>query len=284
VETHFTEQSRAVTAKMVHKIVYAFDEILSSQDWLDDQTRAEARRKLSSVGIKIGYSDALDNYENVRITRDNYARNVAAARAHLVRKRVSRLGGPILKGEWMIPAPAVNAAYFAPKNEIMIAAGQLRRPNFDETFPTAMKYGALGTIVAHELSHGEDNDGRRYDSTGKLRNWWSNQSLAEFESRSKCYVSLYDTYKPLGLDVFVNGTLTLGENLSDCNGIKISFRAFQNAMKKSIRSRSRVSLPAKDKDMPVLRKSGDRPSNRALAIELTNNQLSLSRGLSSGVQ
>jgi putative endopeptidase len=273
VEAHFSERRRAVADKMVHEVVDAFDTVLRSQDWLDDQTRAEARRKLSSVGIKIGYSDALDTYENVRITRDNYASNIALARAHLLRKRVSRLGGPIRKSEWSLQPQDVQAQYYPSKNEITVTAGILRRPVFDETLPSAMKYGALGTIVAHELSHGEDNYGRNYDSTGRLRNWWSMQSSAEFESRSKCYVSLYDTYKPRGLDVFVNGTLTLGENLADSNGIKISFLAFQNAMKKRTGQNSRIGLPLQGEDVPLVRPTGDRPSNRALARELTNNQL-----------
>jgi predicted metalloendopeptidase len=273
VEAHFTEQRRAVANKMVREVVGAFDIVLKSQDWLDDQTRTEARRKLSLVGIKVGYSDALDTYENVTITRDNYAGNVAAAQAHFLRQSVSRLGGPVLQSDWVIRPQDVNAVYAFEKNDVTIPAGILNRPVFDEEFPAAMNYGALGTVIAHELSHGEDNVGRKYDATGRLRNWWSDQNSAQFESRSKCYVSLYDTYKPRGLDLFVNGTFTLGENLADSNGIKISFRAFRNAMKKSFGSKSRIGLPFEDKDMPLVRTSNDRPSNGALARELTNNQL-----------
>jgi predicted metalloendopeptidase len=273
VETHFSEQRRAVANSIVHEVVDAFDTVLRSQDWLDDQTLAEARRKLSLVGINIGYSDALDTYENVKITRNNYASNVAAAQAHSLRRSSGRLGGPVRQSDWLLSPQDVEAVYSPFQNGFTIPAGFLNRPFFDEAFPAAMNYGALGTIVAHELSHGEDNFGRRYDATGKLRNWWSEQSSAQFESRSKCYVSLYNTYKPHGLDLFVNGTLTLGENLSDSNGIKISFRAFRNAMKKSIGSQSKITIPKDDKDVSLVRTSNYRPRNRALDRVLTNNQL-----------
>jgi putative endopeptidase len=132
-----------------------------------------------------------------------------------------------------------------------------------------MNYGALGTAIAHELSHGEDDLGMNYDAEGKLRDWWLPPAAREFENRAKCYVSLYDKYKPAGLDVNVNGSLTLGENLADGNGIKISFTAFRNALA----SVERAAAQTQGKNTSSSHVVNERPKNALLARELTNNQL-----------
>jgi putative endopeptidase len=277
VSKFFSDERRRVGTDMARNVIAAFEDNIDKQDWMDKRTRASAKEKLALVGVKIGYSSKLDTYDDARISPDNYASNVAAASAHGWHRAIKRLGGPIDRTEWLMDAHETNAYYSPPRNEIVIPAGILRQPFFSDAFPAAMNYGGLGSIVGHELSHGEDDAGHKYDATGRLRNWWSTKSSKAYDERAKCYVSLYDTYKPRDLDVNLLGNLTLGENLADINGIKVAYLAFQRAegrkpsneqLRGATTANSRFGLESSAPQM-----TPEPPPNKVLAHELSNNQL-----------
>jgi predicted metalloendopeptidase len=275
VDKYFTEARRRVGLDMARQVIAAFESNLDNQDWMDGRTRAAAKDKLNAVGVKMGYSSKLDTYDDTAITPDNFVENVIAASIHAWHRSVRRLGGPIDPTEWMMDAHEVNAYYSPPRNEIVIPAGILRHPFFSDAFPAAMNYGSLGSIVGHELSHGEDDAGRKYDATGRLRDWYSTRSSKAYDEREKCYISLYDTYKPRDLDVHLLGNLTLGENLADINGVKIAYLAFRNAV--AANSSARFSEDAHEwsvrDNAAVVAAQAEPPPNKVLAHELTNNQL-----------
>jgi putative endopeptidase len=275
VAKSFTEERRSVATDMAQNIISAFQKNIDKQDWMDKRTRVAAREKLAAVGVKIGYSSKLDTYDDTRIVPNDYVGNVASATAHAWRRSIRRLGGAVDHTEWMMNAHEVNAYYARTRNEIVIPAGILRQPFFSDAFPAAMNYGAIGAVVGHELSHGEDDAGHKYDSTGKLRNWWSKKASKAYDERAKCFVSLYSTFKPRDLDVNLLGNLTLGENLADINGIKISFQAFQQARARNatVRKSERRWFALGRALTRASQGPPDPPPNKVLAHELSNDQL-----------
>lgn len=271
VARFFSKAQRDLAKQIVSTIVQAFDKSLGMQDWMDNTTRDAARRKLASVGIKIGYTDDFDQYENLHLVPNDYAMNVAAATEHLFAKQRALLGSPIDKDLWLMNAHEVNAYYSPPSNEIVIPAGILQQPFFSDSYPAALNYGGIGAIIGHELGHALDDTGRKYDQTGRLHDWWAPEAAAEFERRSKCYVDLYDTYKPRELSIHVLGNLTLGENLADINGVNVAYRAFQRARgtesEKSGKDGGIDIVSRLDADV------NEPPPNKVLARELSNAQL-----------
>jgi putative endopeptidase len=265
VAQFFSKAQRDLATHVATRIVAAFDSSLGKQEWMDDVTREAARRKLRAIRVKIGHPDRFDQYEGVPIVRDDYAANVAAASAHMVAKVVRLLGGPIDRDRWLMDAHDVNAYYSPPNNEIVIPAGILQQPFFSDSYPAALNYGGIGAIIGHELGHSLDDSGRKYDQTGLLHDWWEPEAAAEFDKRSKCYVDLYDTYKPRELSIHVLGNLTLGENLADINGVNVAYRAFQTV--RGATDSAEIAAPSGQPDV------NEPPPNKVLARELSNAQL-----------
>ena len=252
VKKHFPEDRKSVAVNLAKEISDAFADSLKQEQWMDDQTKSYALEKLSGVRRKVGYSEKLDTYDDVKIGR-SYQANVASALKHQWKKGISRLGKPRDDTEWFMNAHEVNAYYSPARNEIVFPAGILQQPFFSDAYPDAMNYGGIGAVIGHEMSHGFDDSGRKYDKTGKLRSWWTDSSAKEYVDKAKCFVDLFDTYKPRDVDIHVRGNLTLGENLADTNGVKVSYRAF--------------------KSRPNNTQDGIPPPNELLARELTNDQL-----------
>lgn len=253
VKKHFPESRKEIARNVADQIVKAFGSALDSQDWMDDQTRNSAKEKLSAINQKIGYSSKLDDYADVEISRSSYQSNMAALLDHEYHKKFARLGQPIDRTQWFMTPQEVNAYYSSTRNEIVFPAGILQQPFFSDAYPDAMNYGGIGAVVGHEMSHGFDDQGRKYDKNGLLTSWWSPSAAKAYEERAKCFVDLYDTYKPRDASIHVNGNLTLGENLADTNGVGVAYSAF-----KSIGNNSLDGIP---------------PPNPLLARELTNDQL-----------
>ncbi|PXF48151.1 Endothelin-converting enzyme 1 [Gracilariopsis chorda] len=252
VEKHFTESRKNVAVDLAKEISTSFAHTLESETWMDKATREAALEKLAAINWKVGYSEKLDTYDDVEISK-SFQENVASATAHKWRKRFNRLGNPVDKTEWFMNPHEVNAYYSVTRNEMVFPAGILQQPFFSDAYPEAMNYGSIGAIIGHEMSHGFDDQGRQYDKDGMLTPWWSNSSISEYKEKAKCYIDLFDTYKPRDVDIHVRGNLTLGENLADTNGVNVAFRAF--------------------KSRPNNTEDGIPPPNALLARELTNDQL-----------
>lgn len=253
VEKHFSERSKAVAQRLSGEITKSFGDSLAHQTWMDGETRRAAKEKLDAIGWKLGYTSHFDKYEDVTITRRSFANNILNAAHHEWRKNLNKLGKPIDKTKWFMNAHEVNAYYSPTRNEMVFPAGILQQPFFSDAYPPAMNYGSIGAVIGHEMSHGFDDQGRKYDKNGRLTTWWSKQSAQKYDEKAKCYVKLYNTYKPRGVDIHVNGNLTLGENLADNNGVKVAFHAFK------------ASGNASSADAA--------PPNAILAKEMTNHQL-----------
>lgn len=253
VKKHFPDNRKDVAVHLAGEISKSFAGTLSSQEWMDERTRKAAREKLSAINWKVGYSSKLDTYDDVGVSRASLQNNVASALAHEWRKKFQRLGKPIDKTEWFMLPHKVNAYYSPTRNEMVFPAGILQQPFFSDAYPDAMNYGGIGAIVGHEMSHGFDDQGRKFDKSGLLTSWWSDASVAHYEDKAKCYIDLFNTYKPRDVDIYVRGNLTLGENLADTNGVNVAYHAF-----KSVANNSQDGIP---------------PPNPILARELTNDQL-----------
>jgi len=231
VERHFPQEARVRMAELVENVKAVFRDRLGKLEWMTETTRQQALRKFDRFTAKIGHPDKFRDYSNVEIRRDDYLGNAQrAARASSIRD-IRRLGKTVDRTEWSMTPQTVNA-YFSPtQNEIVFPAGILQPPFFDLTADDAVNYGAIGSVIGHEITHGYDDQGRKYDADGNLRDWWSAKDAEEFSRRAEILVQQYGAYEPLP-GARVNGRLTLGENIADLGGTSIAFEALQRALSK----------------------------------------------------
>lgn len=225
VDQVFAGSSKSDALAMIAGIEMAFEEALPRLAWMDDETRAVAVTKARSVKNKIGYPDEFREYPGLTLGEGHFE-NVMAVRAHNARWWLDKIGEPVDADAWFMSAPTVNAYYNPSENEIVFPAGILQPPFFSASFPKAVNYGAIGAVMGHELSHGFDDEGRKFAPSGELMDWWPEDVVASFEERASCVVDQYAGYE-LQPGVFVNGELTLGENIADGGGIKQSFLAYR---------------------------------------------------------
>ncbi len=228
VERHFPGASRDVAREMVHAVEGAFDARLDELAWMDAETRAAARAKAEALRNKIGYPDRWREKREVAVEPDRYFENAVASTAVDLRRDLAKVSQPVDPDEWRMPASTVNAYYSPTGNEIVFPAGILQPPFFDQGFPSAMNYGAMGAVVGHELTHGFDDQGRKFDGEGRLRDWWDAGTAERFEGRAQCLVDLYDGFA-VDPETHVNGRLTLGENIADLGGLSLGHRAWRGA-------------------------------------------------------
>ncbi len=194
--------------------------------WMDPATRRKAHEKLDRIANKVGYPDRWRSYDAMQVDRGSFFRSVLAANAFEVNRDLEKIGKPVDRSEWLMPPPTVNAYYDPAMNEMVFPAGILQAPFFTRGAPDAVNYGAIGMVVGHELTHGFDDEGRKYDAYGNLADWWTPAVAREFERRTQCVVKQYGGYTAVD-DVKLNGQLTLGENIADLGGIKLAFAAYQ---------------------------------------------------------
>ncbi len=225
VEKYFTADTRARTLRMVQQIEQAMDDDLKSLGWMSAETKTQALEKLHAVTNKIGHPERWRDYSSVRITADDFYGDAMNAMAFEVTRQLVKIGKPLVRGEWYLSPPTVNANYDAQMNEINFPAGQLQPPAFDPKMDDAPNYGNTGGTIGHELTHGFDDSGRLFDAKGNRRDWWTPADGAEFERRTSCLVDQYSSYVASG-DVTVNGQLTLGENVADLGGLVLAYRAW----------------------------------------------------------
>ncbi len=230
VAEYFPPAAKARVLKLVADLRAVFRERLKTLEWMDEPTRTKALAKLDAFTVKMGYPDAWKDYSSVVIERGGpYVLNVFRARSFEVRKELAKIGHPVDKTEWHMTPPTVNAYYSPPVNGIAFPAGILQPPFFDAKADDAVNYGAIGTVIGHEMTHGFDDRGRQYDAQGNLTDWWTPESVARFKERAAAVVKQFASYEPLP-GLHVNGELTQGENIADLGGVKIAYAALQKAL------------------------------------------------------
>ncbi len=229
VEKYFPPEARRRMNDLVNNLRAVFHDHLEKVDWMTDETRAKALAKFDRFTHKIGYPDKFRDYSSIKITRDDFVGNVRRSAAFEEHRQSVRVGQPVDKTEWGMTPPTVNA-YFNPSyNEIVFPAGILQPPFFDLTMDDAVNYGAIGVVIGHEITHGYDDQGRKFDADGNLNSWWSDKDAKEFEARAQKVVNEYNAFEALP-GLHVNGKLTLGENLADLGGVSIAYDALERAL------------------------------------------------------
>jgi endothelin-converting enzyme/putative endopeptidase len=225
---HFPAESKASMQKLVGLLRAAFRERLAQSEWMDEPTREAAIAKLDAITVKIGYPDQWNDFSKVRVSKDDLLGNVMRYEQWQLSDAQAMLKGPVRKWAWEpVTMPHVVNAYYTPSaNEIVFPAAILQPPFFDPKADPAVNFGAIGMVIGHEISHGFDDQGNRYDGSGALRNWWTDTSRRNFEQRAAQLVTQYDQFSPLpGLKL--SGQLTLGENIGDAGGIAIAWSGYQ---------------------------------------------------------
>lgn len=239
VKEHFGPEAREKMAVLIDDIKEVFEERLRNLEWMTEETRKQALVKFSKFKAKIGHPETYRDYSPIQIKPDDYFGNALRASQFEVSRHSKRAGTPVDRNEWFMTPPTINAYFSPPDNEIVFPAGILQPPFFDVNIDDPVNYGAIGAVISHEITHGYDDQGRRYDENGNLRNWWSETDLENFLKRSSKVVELYNRLEVLpGLKV--NGELTLGENIADFGGVSIAYAALQRHLRKNPHLRKEV--------------------------------------------
>jgi putative endopeptidase len=228
-ERYFPASTKAAITSLVGDIKAAFRRRLATLDWMSPATRQEALKKLDTYTIKVGYPDKWRDYSNVVIRRDELVGNVRRAAAADWAFYVNRSRGPVDKGDWGM-TPQTNDAYNGSLRDIVFPAGILQAPVFDAKADPAFNYGAVGAVIGHELTHGFDDQGRKIDASGALRDWWAPSDAAEFKRRAKMLGDQYAQFEPVP-GVHINPDLTMGENLADLGGVSMALDAYHASLK-----------------------------------------------------
>jgi putative endopeptidase len=226
VESHFGAAAKQRMLELVDNLLRAFDSSIDSLEWMSAPTRAEAKKKLAKITVKIGYPDTWRDYGPLEVRRDDLIGNLLRANAFNHDRLVKRTGGPVDRGEWLMTPQTVNAYYNPTTNEITFPAAILRWPFFDMDADDAVNYGGIGSVIGHEISHGFDDSGRQFDGDGNLRDWWTPEDGARFKERAARLVQQYSGYTVLD-NRPLNGEFTLGENIGDLSGMAVAFKAYR---------------------------------------------------------
>jgi endothelin-converting enzyme/putative endopeptidase len=225
VARHYPPEAEARMDRMIRNLQAAMRQSIEELDWMSEETKAEALRKLAAYTFKIGYPDEWEDYVALEVRPDDLVGNVRRAAAWAYADQLSDLGQPVDRTEWLMTPQTVNAYYNPVFNEIAFPAAILQPPFFNVEADDAVNYGAIGAVIGHEFSHGFDDQGSQYDAAGNLRNWWTEADRAEFERRANLLVEQYNAYAPFE-DAHVDGQLTLGENIGDLSGLTMAHRAY----------------------------------------------------------
>ena len=229
VEKKFSPEAKARMQEMVKNILLALHDDILTVTWMSDATKQKALEKLSTFNPKVGYPDKWKDYSSVEITQGSYWNDVVATRRYAVRDDAQLIGKPVDRLRWGMTTPTSNAYYNPLLNEIVFPAGILLPPMFDVNATDAVNYGGIGPVIGHEISHGFDDQGAQYDSTGELKSWWTPADYKEFKSRGQCVVDQFSAYTVEG-GLHENGKLVLGESIGDLGGVKLAYLAFEKSM------------------------------------------------------
>jgi putative endopeptidase len=226
VEATFGADGKVRMLKMVDALESSLDQDIQSLSWMSDDTKKQAKVKLTAIRNKIGYPDQYRDYSSITIKKDDLLGNVERAEEFEAKRQIAKIDKPLDRKEWGMTPPEVNAYYSGSFNEIVFPAGILQPPFFDKTMDDAINFGGIGLVIGHELTHGFDDQGRKFDSTGNLRDWWTEQDGKEFEKRVSCVADEYSNFVAVD-NLKLNGRLTLGENTADNGGARIALAALE---------------------------------------------------------
>lgn len=229
VEKHFTAAARSRMNQLVENMRSALGEELKDAEWLDPETRKNAQRKLSAFDARIGYTDNWRDYSAVQPEVNTFAANVEAAAAANRRAGLAQIGHPVDRTRMGMTPPTVNASYSPPTNIITFPAGILQPPFFIADAEDAVNYGAIGAVIGHEMGHGFDDQGSKYDADGNLKNWWTDQDRARFEIRAACVAGQFDAID-VGSGLRHKGRLVTGEAMGDLGGLAVAYRAYHKSL------------------------------------------------------
>jgi endothelin-converting enzyme/putative endopeptidase len=237
VDRAFPPESKARTIQMVHAIEKALSEDVQSLSWMSPATKEQAITKLKGIEDKIGYPSHWRDYSSVNVTRTSYPNNVAQASSFEFERWVAKIGKPVDRTEWTMTPPTINAYYDPQLNTINFPAGILQPPYFDPAKDDAVNFGAIGMIIGHEIIHGFDDQGRKFDAHGNLRDWWTAEDGKQYDERGKCISDEYTQEVPdAGAGVKQNGLLTQGEDTADNGGIHLALNALEASLKEQGKS------------------------------------------------
>ena len=225
VKEAFGPQAKADTLRMVHELESALEKDINSLEWMTAATKREALAKLKAISDKIGYPEKWRDYSALTITRGDALGNSQRSNAFEFRRSLAKIGKPVDKTEWEMTPPTVNAYYNPLENNINFPAGILQPPFYSAKADAAVNFGGAGAVIGHELTHGFDDQGRQFDARGNLKDWWTPADGKAFEERAQCFVDQYSSLTAVD-DVKLNGKLTLGENVADNGGLRISLMAY----------------------------------------------------------
>ena len=225
VAEHFKPEAKERMVELVEMLRAAYKQSIVALPWMGDKTKKEALDKLAKFRPKIGYPDKWRDYSELEIREDDLFGNVTRGSAFGYDEKLAQLPGPVDRSEWFMTPQTVNAYYSPPRNEIVFPAAILQPPFFDLEADDAVNYGAIGAVIGHEMGHGFDDQGAKSDGDGVLRNWWTDEDLSQFKTRTAALVAQFNAFEVLG-DAHVNGEFTLGENIGDLGGLNIAHRAY----------------------------------------------------------
>lgn len=226
VEETFGAEGKARMLKMVDALEQSLDENITTLPWMTAETKRQAKVKLEAIRNKIGYPDTWRDYSKLDIKPGDLLGNFLRANEFESRRQIAKIGKPVDRNEWEMTPPTVNAYYAPPYNEIVFPAGILQPPFFDRSMDENVNFGGIGAVIGHELTHGFDDQGRKYDEQGNLHDWWTDEDAKEFEQRVSCIADEYSNFVAVD-DLKLNGRLTLGENTADNGGVRIALKALE---------------------------------------------------------
>ena len=226
VERYFPAEAKKRMLDLVDNLKLSLGERINQLEWMSDATKEKAQEKLGTIIVKVGYPDKWKDYSSLEIKDDSYWQNMMRASLFAWNEMIDELGKPVDRTKWYMSPQTVNAYYNPTSNEICFPAGILQPPFFYMDGDDAINYGGIGVVIGHEMTHGFDDQGRKYDKDGNLIDWWTAEDAARFEERAKVLVDFFDNISVIDT-VHANGTFTLGENIADHGGLQISYHAFQ---------------------------------------------------------
>ena len=246
VDETFGVEGKQRMVKMVNALEQSLHQDIANLSWMTDETKKEAEIKLTAIRNKIGYPEKWRDYSSIKITRDDFLGDYLRASQFEAHRQANKIGKPVDKTEWGMTPPTVNAYYNGQFNEIVFPAGILQPPFFTRSADDALNFGAIGAVIGHELTHGFDDEGRKFDPQGNLRDWWTPTDAREFEKRAACVANEYGSFTAVD-DLKLNGKLTLGENTADNGGARIALMALLSTLQQQAKSTSAAEDPLTQK-------------------------------------
>lgn len=227
VQNFFPEEAKISIEKMIKNILLTAEDHIQNVEWMDPLTKKSALKKLKALTIKVGYPDKFPDYQSLTLG-DSYYENIILSNKWLLKRKIQDFNNGNQTKKWIITPQTVNAYYHTLYNEFVITAGILQPPFFHYQADEAVNYGAIGAVIAHEITHGFDNIGRQYNAEGEVQNWWTPKDYYTFIDRTKELISQFDHYEPIP-GIFINGNLTLNENIADLSGLAMSYHAMEQS-------------------------------------------------------